>query len=210
MESKSMSHSNRSFWLGKLFSFLGLFPLGGYVVLHLYKNMTSLGGEEAFNQYIDQSRSMPMMVVFMVLLLWIPIAFHGIYGLFAMKKSRANFSRAPFFGNFKYLLQRLSGIGLLLFIPAHIYKTRIEPGFFDSHMDFYHMMEGLHEPLTLTVYILGVLGVAYHLGNGVWQFSIGWGIARTEAGMKRIEKLSYLIFALVLLMGYSAIWGFFR
>jgi succinate dehydrogenase / fumarate reductase cytochrome b subunit len=72
------------------------------------------------------------------------------------------------------------------------------------------MVEGFHEPLTLFVYILGVLGVAYHLANGVWQFSIGWGIATTERGMKRVQVLSYVLFIALLVMGYGAMWGFLR
>jgi succinate dehydrogenase / fumarate reductase cytochrome b subunit len=57
---------------------------------------------------------------------------------------------------------------------------------------------------------LGVLGVAYHLANGVWQFSIGWGIATTERGMKRVQVLSYVLFIALLVMGYGAMWGFLR
>src|SRR6185312_9492374 len=100
---------------------------------------------------------------------------------------------------------RLSGIGLLLFIQAHIYKTRIEPGLVNSTLNFHHMSEGLHEQLTLTIYCLGVLGVAYHLANGVWQFCIGWGITATEKGMRRVEIASMFLFVVILAMGYSAI-----
>jgi succinate dehydrogenase / fumarate reductase cytochrome b subunit len=200
----------RSFLFGKLFSLLGLIPLGGYVIVHLYQNLSSLQGSEAFNQHLVESRSLPLIVPIAVLLLWVPIVFHGFYGLFIASKARPRLGQYPFFGNVKYVLQRLSGIGLLLFIPAHIFKTRIEPGFWHSTLDFAHMSEGLHEPLTLTVYLLGVLGVAYHLANGVWQFSIGWGVATTTRGMQRMQILSYVLFALVLAMGYGAIWGFYQ
>lgn len=150
--------SNRSFWLGKLFSLAGIVPLGIYVVLHLYHNLTSLDGAEAFNRHLLDSRSLPFIVPITILVIWVPIVFHGLYGLFAVKKSRPNLIRFPFFENLKYVLQRLSGIGLLLFIPAHIYKTRIEPTLSNTSLDFNHMVEGLSEPLTLAVYLLGILG----------------------------------------------------
>jgi succinate dehydrogenase / fumarate reductase cytochrome b subunit len=208
MEKNVTASASRSFWLGKVFSLFGIAPLGFYVFLHLYDNLRSLYGEESFNLYLAEKRSLPLIVPIMVLVVWIPIAFHGIYGLLAMKKSRPNLGRFPFFENLKYVLQRLSGIGLLLFVPAHVYKTRIEPTLSHTPLDFKHMMEGLHEPLTLAVYCLGVLGVAYHLANGIWQFSIGWGIATTQKGMRKVQVISYLAFIILLVMGAGAVWGF--
>jgi succinate dehydrogenase / fumarate reductase, cytochrome b subunit len=201
---------NRSYWFGKLFSIFGLIPIGLYVIVHLYNNLTSLYGEEAFNKHLFDSRTTPLIIPLAILVIWIPIAFHGIYGLVMMKKARPNLVRFAYFQNLKYVLQRLSGIGLLLFIPAHIYKTRIEPGFFNSALNFHHMSEGLHEPLTLTVYIFGVLGVAFHLANGLWQFCIGWGITVREKAMRRVEIFSMVFFLVLLAMGYGAIWGFLR
>jgi len=200
----------RAYLWRKLFSLIGIVPLGIYVVLHLYNNMRSLSGPESFNAYMAQSHDRPLIVPIMVLIIWIPILFHGLYGLFIMKEARPNLGRFRYFENLKYILQRLSGIGLLLFIPAHLYKTRIEPTLAGTPVDFHHMVEGLHEPITLPVYLLGVLGVAYHLSNGLWQFCIGWGLTTSEQGMKRMQTFSMLMFIVLLAMGYAAMWGFYR
>lgn len=204
----SKNSSKFSFWASKIFSFFGIFPIGLYVFFHLYGNLRSLLGEESFNQHLREWHSLPMSFTLFVLVIWIPITYHGLYGLFSMKKSQFNGGRFPYFGNLKYILQRLSGLGLLLFIPAHLYKTKIEPSLEGVSLDFNHMVHGLKEPLTFFVYMLGILGVSYHLSNGLWQFSIGWGIVRTEKGMKRVQKLSYVLFILLLLMGYGALYGF--
>ena len=200
----------RSFCLGKLFSLFGVVPLGLYVIVHLYNNLASLGGAEAFDQHLRNSKSMPLIVPITILVIWIPVLFHGLYGLFAMKKARPNLVKLPYFENLKYVFQRLSGIGLLLFIPAHIYKTRIEPGLFNSSLNFHHMQEGLRELDTLVIYTLGVLGVAYHLANGIWQAGIGWGLTTSQRGMKRMQLLSYAVFVLLMGMGFSAIWGIIK
>lgn len=199
--------SKHSYALKRWFSLLGIAPIGAYVVIHLYKNMTSLQGPDAFNQMLNEGRGLPLIVPIMLLLVWIPLAFHGIYGLFVMKQSKPNLPSFPFFGNLKYVLQRLSGIGLLLFIPAHLYKSKIGPALEGREADFNHMVDGLSDPITLTVYLLGVLGVAYHLANGLWQFSIGWGIAITEKGMRRMQWISIAFFVALAAMGYAAIWG---
>ncbi len=127
-----------------------------------------------------------------------------------MSKSRPNLGKFRFFENLKYTLQRLSGIGLLLFVPAHIYKTRIEPTLSGTPLDFSHMVEGMHEPLTLVVYTLGVLGVSFHLANGIWQFAIGWGLATSQAGMKKVQWISYFFFVTLLAMGFGSIFGFYQ
>jgi succinate dehydrogenase / fumarate reductase cytochrome b subunit len=72
------------------------------------------------------------------------------------------------------------------------------------------MAEGLQEPVTLAVYALGILGAAYHLANGIWQASIGWGFTVTQAGMRRVQWISMAAFLVLLAMGYAAVWGFVR
>jgi succinate dehydrogenase / fumarate reductase cytochrome b subunit len=147
----------------------------------------------------------------MILIVWLPIAFHGLYGLLAIKAARPNVGRFRYMDNLRYLLQRVSGIGLLLFIPAHVYKTRLEPYFSGHPLDFGHMVEGfMGDPLTLPVYILGVTGACYHLANGIWQFSIGWGISQTEGGMRRVLAFSVVVGLVLLAMAYAAIYGFMR
>lgn len=194
----------------KLFSLFGVVPLGVYVVAHLYNNLRSLQGADSFNRHLEENHGQPLIFPLTVLVIWIPIAFHGLYGLFVAKKGRVNLGRFAYFENLKYVLQRLSGIGLLLFIPAHLFKAKIEPILHNEVADFNHMAEGLSEPLTLTVYALGVLGVAFHLSNGLWQAAIGWGITTSEAGMKRMQKVSVLFFIVIAAMGYAAVYGFIR
>jgi succinate dehydrogenase / fumarate reductase cytochrome b subunit len=212
METNQVNGSaiTRSFWLGKLFSLVGIVPIGIYVVLHLYSNLRSLQGPLAFNQHLAETRGLPFIVPLAILLVWIPIAFHGIYGLIHLGRSKPNLGRFRTFQNLKYVIQRLSGLGLLLFVPAHIFKTRIEPTLSGTVVDFAHMQEGLHEPLTLTIYALAALGVSYHLANGVWQFCIGWGWITSERAMRRVEALSILLFVILCGMAFGSIWGFVR
>jgi succinate dehydrogenase / fumarate reductase cytochrome b subunit len=195
--------------MSKIFSFFGLFPLGIYVVVHFYRNLTSLSGPAAFNQRLADAKALPLIVPLSILLLWVPIAFHGFYGLFAMKKSRPHLLKFPYFGHLKYFLQRLSGIGILFFIPAHVYKTSIRPILRSQPLSFDDMSWAFHDPLALSIYLLGILGAAYHLSNGLWQFSIGWGMVKSEAGMKRVQAMSIFLFMVLFVMGCSSILGFY-
>ena len=98
-------------------------------------------------------------------------------------QTRPNYPRYGYFANFKYILQRLSAIGFSRFLGAHLWLAFIKPRFIEgaaeSFADISHEMH-FHRP-TLVVYILGVLAIAYHLGNGVHQALMTWGVesART-------------------------------
>src|SRR5207245_6642252 len=60
-------------------------------------------------------------------------------------------------------------------------------------------------------YILGVVGIAYHLANGLWSFmTMGWGITVSKSGMRWLERLSIAFFVLLLALGWAAIYGLYR
>ncbi|MBL7715426.1 MAG: hypothetical protein JNL01_08135 [Bdellovibrionales bacterium] len=202
---------SKAFLRNKIFSLLGIFPLGIYAIVHLYGNLTSLEGAEAFNRHLESSRSGPFLGILAILFIWAPILYHGVLGMIKLKQAKPNYGTFRHWENLKYLTQRLSGIGIFLFLPAHIFKSKILPTYINGQpADFAHMVEAFSEPVTLTVYLLGTLGVAYHLANGVWQFCIGWGITTTQKGMNRVQAFAIVLFFVVLAMAWGSIWGFLR
>jgi succinate dehydrogenase / fumarate reductase cytochrome b subunit len=58
------------------------------------------------------------------------------------------------------------------------------------------------------VYATGILASSYHLGYGIWNFCIRWGITVSEEAQTRIQKLSALIFVGLTLLGWGVIVGF--
>lgn len=57
------------------------------------------------------------------------------------------------------------------------------------------------------VYSLFVLIAAFHGSNGLWTFSITWGVALTEHARELLRKVSTLLLILLLFFGLSCIWG---
>lgn len=193
-----------AYWAKQLFSFLGIVPLGVYVVLHLFHNASSLNGPQAYNAYLAESRNVPLYGLLVLLFVYAPIAYHALYGLAFTFRGRPNVASYPFYRNWKYLLQRVSGLGLLVFIPAHVYKEKYEQA---AATDFLRMYEALHEPLTFWVYVLGVLGVAYHLANGIWDLCFAWGITTGEKGRRTLDGVAVVLFLLVAALGFAAMRG---
>lgn len=201
---------HREFWMKRAMSFLGLFPLGMYVVCHLWTNLHSLSGSYSFNSVLAETRKHPLFFI-LELLLFFSILFHTVAGFMLMKKYRPVTSKTPFLGNATFALQRLSGIGLLLFLGAHITKTRILPlvkGLSTVGFEEFHEAFSSPIPLTLIVYFLGILAVSFHLANGLYSFCITWGITTTPKSQKRLRWVSITCFAILLLLFCIAIYGF--
>jgi succinate dehydrogenase / fumarate reductase cytochrome b subunit len=63
-----------------------------------------------------------------------------------------------------------------------------------------------HGP-TLATYVLGILGVAFHVANGLQSFCMGWGVVTSKRGLRRLEGASLLVFVLLLGMGWGAVYA---
>ena len=204
-----MNPDRRFMWL-RLHSLSGIIPVGLFVLLHFYTNAFALKGAPAFDQRLARLNALPYMSLFEILFIYLPILFHAGLGIVITWRGQVNVAAYPYLGNWRYLLQRLSGIGVLLFVGAHVYKTRIEPYFGGFTLDFHHMQEGLSEPLTFAVYVLGILGTAYHLANGIWTFGITWGFTASRGAQRRMTAVVVLLFAAIFLVGFANILAFVR
>jgi succinate dehydrogenase / fumarate reductase, cytochrome b subunit len=135
-----------------------------------------------------------------------------VWGIVRMFRSRP----APMqggFSNLRYVLQRVSAIGLLFFLGAHLYLAWFEPRFLQGRPEPFQDISRemrFHTP-TLIVYLLGVLGISYHLANGLWSFTtMGWGITVSKSGIRWIERVSILLFVALLIIGFAAIYALWR
>lgn len=204
------SHGYGNFWQKRIMSLLGIAPLGAYVVLHLWTNLSALGGPKAYNDALLQSRSHPAFL-FLEILLGIAILAHTVVGLRLIKRWRPNNLEQRTFGNLKFLLQRVAGIGVGLFIVAHVIKARILPAMSPQGVESWSgMREALSEPITLAVYVLGTLGVSYHLANGLWTALITWGFAVTPKAQRQAQALAFAALFLLLGMSGLSIYGFLQ
>lgn len=191
-------------------SFLGVVPLGIYVILHLWTNLSALGGPASYQQALLQSRNHPGFIA-LELFLGLTILIHAVIGIKLIFKWRPNPTKVRYFSNLKFTLQRLSGIGLALFLVAHIIKARILPSFHPPHTETWMgMHHALWEPVTLTVYILGLLGVSFHLANGLWTFCLTWGLTVTPGSQRRAEIVSALFFVGLLILSALTLYGFMQ
>jgi succinate dehydrogenase / fumarate reductase cytochrome b subunit len=193
--------------LGSLFAFL---PLGVWTVNHLWNNLAAFRGADQWQAAVtDYPHPIAQLATGIVVLL--PLVIHTVWGVGRLFSSRPNNVRYGFYANLKYLLQRLSAIGLALFLGAHIWQATLKPRLVEGHAedfaDLAHHMH--HHPPTLVVYLLGTLAIAYHLANGIQSFAMGWGLVSSRAALKKLEWVGITALILLLGMAWSAVYALY-
>jgi succinate dehydrogenase / fumarate reductase cytochrome b subunit len=206
----SAARARASFFRARLASALGIFPLGVWTVLHLWNNLSAFQGKEAWESAVTEYPH-PFAQAIAGVLVLLPIAIHTVWGLGRIASSRPNNVRYGYYANLKYLLQRLSALGLLLFLGAHLWRALLHPRLVDGHAEaFVDIAQEMHvNRPTLVVYVLGTLAVAYHLADGAQSFCMGWGIVSTQRGLRRLEGAALTLFVLLLVMSWGAIYALY-
>jgi succinate dehydrogenase / fumarate reductase, cytochrome b subunit len=213
MDATTTTEAGRSpaFARSKLASFLGFAPLTLWTVMHVWNNLAVFQGADAWRTSVTQYQH-PISLLVTSIVVLLPLALHTAWGIGRLRTSRPNNARYGTFENLKYLLQRLSAVGVLLFLGAHIWLAFVHPrvttGQPEPFADIASEMR--HHAPTLIVYVLGTLGVAYHLGNGLSGFAWSWGLAGSRKSMKGFERAGVLLFVVLLAMSWAAIYGLWQ
>ena len=205
----SFNKAETQFILRRLHSLTGIVPIGGFLLFHFFENASARRGPEAFNETVEKISSMPYLYVLEWGMLLIPILFHSIYGVFITASAKPNLVREPHARNWAYLMQRISGIIAFAYIFFHVITTRMWALFIKGgDITFHDMQEKLSQPYQLVIYIIGIIAVTYHFANGIWSFSITWGLVKSQAGQKRLAVISFFIFLALAVVGIDIVSAF--
>jgi len=182
------------FLIRRIHSLTGLMPIGGYLCFHLATNGAIIDGPATFQHRADQIHVLgPTTILFLEWsLIFLPILFHGLIGAIIVLRGQRNVGAYPYRENWRYTLQRGTGVVALLFILWHVFHLH---GWFrfewwvenvarplgGAQFDPHHAAETATASiqaswLVIGFYVLGVLACVYHLANGIWTMGITWGV----------------------------------
>ena len=197
----------------RIHSLTGLVPVGLFLVYHLYLQLYLHSGAEVYNEVINGFYDSPLAIWSLVIVVYIPLFFHAFFGIRLIFESKVQPSYT-YFSHLLYWLQRISGVGVLLFTIAHVWNAQLGPwvaGTWGTH--FEHLSSGFADPnsglITKAVYLLGTIGAVFHFSNGINTFCMTWGIALTPKSQIRVRILSILLFIILAASAFyalSAIW----
>ncbi|WP_408007131.1 succinate dehydrogenase cytochrome b558 subunit [Pseudalkalibacillus sp. A8] len=197
----------REFALRRLHSLLGVIPIGLYLIQHLTVNHFATRGRESFDAAAHFMETLPYRYFLEIFVIFLPIIFHAVFGLYITFQARNNVSRYGYFRNWMFLLQRVTGIITLIFISWHVWETRIQAAF-GAKVNFTMMEEILDNPFMIGFYVVGVLSTIFHFSNGLWSFLVTWGIVQSPRSQRIATYVTVGIFFAVSIVGMRAIFAF--
>lgn len=203
------SNVSSHFVLTRLFSLTGVLPLAYFFLHFLYLSVQIFGGTQNYDQAIWRWQSSPFAFFSEVFLIYLPLAFHTLYGLALLFEGRSNVHAHPHFANWRYLAQRFTALVALFFLVYHLYVTRWLPYELQAQVSTNWMIDVLSQQWVVALYIVGIISVSFHLFNGLWNFLINWGITVSRHSQKISLILNMALCFLVSLIGVLSVLKFY-
>ena len=204
-----MKVSDRTyFMLKRLHSLTGVVPIGLFLLEHFFTNSKALQGAPAFDQAAAELARIPYVTLVEALGIWLPIAFHMVLGVIIATTWQANVGKHGYARNWQYVLQRISGIVLVFYILFHTWMTRFDSDYLHSPSAYAFVKEQVSHPGVFLFYVVGIIAACWHLGNGLFGFSIHWGLATGRTAQNVAARLSFAVFVVLTLVGLNALLAF--
>lgn len=190
------------FIIRRLHSLTGLFPVGAYLFIHLATNASILDGAKTYQSRVDQIHSVGPTTLFFLewACIFTPLLFHGIAGMMIVLHGNRNLGSYTYTGNFRYTLQRWTGVIAMFFVLYHVFHMH---GWFRFNWWAQHVAAPLggarfdagdaavtaavairSSALVGVLYAIGILASVYHLANGLWTSGITWGLWTTPRAQR--------------------------
>lgn len=200
-----------SFFLRRLHSLTGIIPVGAFLFEHiLISNSTAISGPEAYARQVSFLANLPLVFFLELFGIWLPIAYHGLYGLYIWYRGDGNTVAYPWSGNWMYTLQRWTGAIAFVYIVWHTWTMRFTG--IDLHENpmasFGKVAAEVRNPWLLTFYVIGLVAASWHFAYGIWLFCAKWGIVIGEKAQKRLLSLCLAFFALLSVVGLASLYTF--
>ena len=204
------------FLLRRLHSLSGIVPVGVFVIFHLMTNFQLLTG--TFEREVHWIHTTLPVLEVMELSIWLGIGFHAVLGLYyTFVGTRFVEPHYRYLANWRYTLQRITGIIALVFIFLHIWTLRWRLPVFDWYTPFDPANATASTAYALqyawwvaVIYLVGALCVVYHWANGLWTAAITWGLTISEAAMKRWGRICLAIGLILAVFTVGSVIGALR
>ncbi len=198
--------------LRRLHSLTGVVPIGVFLLPHLTTNSSIVWGEvfnvkkyadlgpgsagvATFQHEVNFIHNLPALIFIEIFVLWLPIAYHSILGIYFAQSGKTNTERYGYQANWRYAFQRISGYIGVLFLFMHISSLRwgweyggLMPTFDPDNAassTAIHLQGGIFPYFNAIFYLVCVLALVFHFANGLWTAAITWGLTVSKQAQQR-------------------------
>jgi succinate dehydrogenase / fumarate reductase, cytochrome b subunit len=199
------AESKTSYILDKLHSLSGVVPIGAFLLEHFWSNSYALVSTKKYDEVSYELQSIPWRIFVEAAVLWLPILFHGFYGIYIWWSGKSNVMGHPWMSNWMYALQRWTGIIAFAFIGWHVWLERFAAHGRTNYVD---LARAMGSPTYLAFYVVGVTAASFHLGNGLWNFACKWGITVSAPAQRAAAWFGAAVTVVLTFVGLSIAFGF--
>ena len=200
-----------SFLLRRLHSLSGIVPVGAFLFEHiLISNATATGGPAAYARQVRFLGGLPFVTGLELLGIWLPIAFHALYGFYIWWRGETNVGEYPWTGNWMYTAQRWTGIVAFAYIVWHTWTMRFTG--IDLHeypgASFGKVQAEVFHTGLFLFYVAGLIAASWHFAYGIWLFCAKWGIVVGQKAQKRLLVVCLVFFFVMTGAGLASLTAF--
>ena len=197
-----------SFVLRRLHSLSGIVPVGAFLFEHiLVSNSTAITGPDAYARQVSFLANLPLVFFLELFGIWLPIAFHALYGFYIWYRGDGNTIQYPWSGNWMYAAQRWTGGIAFAYILWHTWTMRFTGIDLHAHpeLSFGKVQAEVFRTPFFLFYVVGLIAASWHFAYGIWLFSAKWGIVSGEKARKRFLILCIGFFFLLSGVGLASL-----
>ena len=199
-----------SFVLRRLHSLSGIVPIGLFLLEHFISNAEAFKGADAYGKQVAFLNSLPFVVGLELFGIWIPILYHGLYGLYIWYQGETNVAAYPWTGNWMYTAQRWTGIIAFAYMAQHTYHLRFTGVHLPTHpMEAFAKVQGeFQNPWMVAFYAIGIVAASWHFSYGLWLFAAKWGITTGDRARRWFGYVCLLLAVGLISIGAASMYGF--
>jgi len=199
-----------SFLLRRLHSLSGIVPVGFFLIEHFLSNAFATRGPEAYTKQVELLSGFPFVFFLELFGIWLPIAYHALYGFYVWYRGESNLSEYPWAGNWMYGAQRWTGAVAFFFMVWHTWHLR----FTGVHLLIYpasafgKVQHELFVAWQFLFYVVGIVCASWHFAYGLWLFAAKWGFTQGPQARRRFGYLCVAIALLFISVGFATLASF--
>jgi succinate dehydrogenase / fumarate reductase cytochrome b subunit len=199
-----------SFFWRRLHSLTGIIPIGAFLIEHFFSNAVATEGPAAYTRQVSFLAGMPFVLALEVVGIWIPIAYHALYGFYIWYRGDSNVGDYPWQGNWLYTTQRWTGAIAFFYMGYHVWHLRFAGEHILSNpaVAFPKVQLEFQSAWLVAFYAIGIVAASWHFAYGLWLFTAKWGIISGARAQRRFGYVCLAIGILFVAVGGATMYAF--
>lgn len=171
--SANATPANSSYLLRKLHSFTGILPVGAFLAEHFWSNSAALVSARKYDQTSEDLQTIPYRLFVEWAFIFLPLLFHGGYGIYIWLRGQSNVSQYPWVRNWLYTFQRWTGLIAFVYIGWHLYTERWVT---HGRSTYATVANDLRNPWVLAFFVVGIVASSFisAWASGIFSASGDW------------------------------------